>query len=530
MKKIISIILSLLMTLLGSFFPGLFAGKDAAGMSQGEWIAALVVEFGMDQSEYSDVPYYEGITAEAVGEELFAAVQIAFEWKIIDEDDTIKLDDAVTNAFIYKTLMRALSNIDISDIGLLNNKKKADAAAAYAWLAEAKEVWLDRDYSKAEKADVVVNAAGEVEAVDIEGTITPDLNKATVYGPNGELIQEAPEGGVNVADVNWAKDLLDQGIDYAKGYVKDFLANPSISFSAGDVDIKAAYSGGRVSVGIAGNVADGVRIEKYWDLTNINFDTKYDANLAALKVKEAYVVMNYDLVETTVLTGSYAASVVPASGSFSNEGSFLDQVKANLKDLTLVKGGGIKVDIFNFTYPVGPTGITLKLTISLTISAQGRVEIIVSSNETKGYEIINNKGRYISETTILDRLYNITGDFSIVLGLNFSIGVFGITLIDVDVKAGIGAYVQTKITNFRTNMTYNVEVPIDIALEVTTELESLADLKFTGYVELYGILRISVGENSILASIGLKKAWTIFDRSNGVFAKLEFDNDGIRVL
>ncbi|MCL2507865.1 MAG: hypothetical protein FWF05_01675 [Oscillospiraceae bacterium] len=508
MQKIIAAILALLMSLFGSFFPGLIPDDGDPGITQGQWLAALVTEFGMD--------------GDAAAASVDALAKVAADWGIIN--GAVDLNAKATNAFIANTLKNTIAD-DLSSLGLINNNKKATQAKAVAWLTAAKDIWANRSFSDTPKADVTTNAAGDLEKVDFEASFAPDLTKAQVLGPDGELIQEAADGAA-VAEVNFAKDLLDKGIDLAKGAAKDFLANPKISFSVSGINISAAYTDGRVDIGVGGNVADGVKIEKYYTLSNINVDAKYNANLALLKINEAYVKMDYDLVETTVITGSYAASVVPGAPSDS-AADFLTQVKQSLGNLKLVKGGGIKVNIFTFTYPIGPTGIMFEMNVSLTISAVGRIEIIVSSNETKGYEIINNKGRYISETTIVDRLYNISGDFQVVLGLDLGISVFGIKIIDVAFQGGIGAYVLTKIFNKATGEADVIDIPLDIAVEVSTGLDSLANLAFCANVQLYGILRISVGENSILASIGLKKAWTIYDRSNGVFAELHIENTGI---
>jgi hypothetical protein len=273
---------------------------------------------------------------------------------------------------------------------------------------------------------------------------------------------------------------------------------------------------------------DGVRVEKDYSLTNLKFDAKYNANLAKMDIKEAYLKMNYDLVETTVLEGSYAASVVPEGGSFTSEGAnFLEKVKNNLSNLTLAEGSGIKVNIFTFDIPIGSTGLTVEMNVSLTLSANGRIEIIVTSNETKGYEIINNKGRVIHASTVYDRAFNISGDFRAVLGLDLSLTFLTYKIVDVEFSGGIGAYVLTKVFNVKTHATVTSEIPLDVAVEASSGLDDLADLRFCADVQLYGILGVSVGKNSIIRKIGLSKAWTFYDRGNGTFATLHIENSGI---
>ena len=363
-----------------------------------------------------------------------------------------------------------------------------------------------------------------VAAIDFEGSVDVDLNQANVTDGKGNVIESEPE----IAAQGFIKDKAGELIDKGKAAAADFLKNPQVSFKIKGFKIKAAYSGGRVDLSIGGGVADGVTVEKYYSLTNITADAKYNANLATLDIKEAYLKLNYDLVETTVLQGSYAASVVPDGGAFTTEGdTFLEKVKNNLQNLEFVKGGGIEVNVVTFDIPIGSTGLTVELNICLTISATGRIEIIVTSNETKGYEVINNRGRVIHESNIIDREYNISGDFQVTLGLNLSLTFLRQKIIDVGLNGGVGAYVLTSVFNVKTNKRTVSEVPLDVTVEAASGLDNLEDLRFCADVQLYGILRVSVGQKSLIGKIGLKKTWTIYDRSNAVFAELHIENKGI---
>ena len=53
-------------------------------------------------------------------------------------------------------------------------------------------------------------------------------------------------------------------------------------------------------------------------------------------------------------------------------------------------------------------------------------------------------------------------------------------------------------------------------------LDDADEFHISGKATIYGILRISVGENSLMGKIGLKKSWSIFDRNNGTIAEIEF--------
>ena len=586
MNRIFAFIMSIIfaiMSALGIVIPG----DNGDYITQGPWIAIVVEELGLQPSsedielpfdyipaeyvEALEVAYYHGIIeddddiftgAYATNSFVYATLTRGANGEAVNFPSNFK---RASFANAYKALLElktALNNKEIDEnapavftaqAGVINLSDITD------YIVSGDQLIYDADDFNLEAGDifiagmnkfnptgaaynvVAVNVADglayvdvaaveiqdAVEEMDFEATLDADLNKAVAYDQNGELISDGTDTGAEVAEQGVIKDKVNEVIDDVKEEIRDFIRNPEISFSIGDLDIEAAYSGGQVDIGLSGEVTDGVGIEKYYSINNIHFDTKFDANLSQLQINEAYIKMDYSLVETTALTGSYAASVVPEGVEYGEDDTFLDKVKANLESLTLKEGGGIKVNVFTFEIPVGSTGLIIEMNISLTISASGRIEIVVTSNEVKGYEIINNKGRYISESTILDRRYNVYGDFQVVLGLDLALSFLGYKIVDVAFQGGIGAYVTTHVFNIKTNSKITFEIPFDIMIESVSSSDDIGEVRICANVQLYGILRISVCEDSILDEIGLSNSWTIFDRSNAVFAELHIENEGI---
>lgn len=553
MKRIIAMVLSVLMTVLGSLGIAVPGITDNA-ITQGDFVAAVQTDFGFTEevvkAEKADAYatnkfVYETLTAAVAktGAKDEVTVEFASNRLLANKEEALaelgRLVTACNNQKVPATpeseVTAQAGVVDLTGIECIAEGGKVVFAADVALKAGDKFLadtgaYVATAVAAADGATIVdaqaIAIEEAVEAIDFEGSVEADLDKATVYDQNGDVIEDAAEP--TVAGQGVIKDKAGELIEKGKEAAMDFLKNPKISFSVKGFKVKAAYSGGRVDLSVAGNVADGVRVEKYYTLNNIKFDTKYDANLAKLQIKEAYLKMNYDLTETTVLQGSYAASVVPEGGSFTNEGAnFLEKVKNNLSNLDLVKGGGVKVNVFTFDIPIGSTGLTVEMNVSLTLSACGRIEIVVTSNETKGYEIINNKGRVIHDSIVYDRAYNISGDFRVVLGLDLSLTFLKYKIVDVEVAGGLGAYVTTEIFNVKTHVTVTENIPLDVAVEATSGMSDLADLRFCADVELYGILSVSVGQNSIIKKIGLSKTWNFFDRGNGTFAHLHIENSGI---
>ena len=579
MKRIVALILSILYAILGALGIAV-PSDDGIYVREGEWLQLVVQDFGFTKQDV-EIPYT------GIPDEYLDTVKTAYGVGIIVDDDQIDVYAYATNAFVAATILRA-SSVDVK-VDIPANGRKAKLADALEALSAAVKASNNQSVSPVPQSEIVpqagvadlsgvdysvvgdklVYAAADfnlavgdkfiaganeynvsgaayevkavevvdgaaivdaaevaiedaVEAIDFEGTVDADLDKAVVYDQDGNLIDNGAEpvvaGQGKVGDVigDKATELIQKGVDAAQ----DYLKNPKVSFSVKGFKVKAAYSGGRVDISVGGKVVDGVSVQKMYSLSNIKFDAKYDANIKKLAIKEAYLKMNYDLVETTVLEGSYAASVVPEGGAFTNEGdTFFEKVKNNLSSLSLQQGGGIKVNIFTFDIPIGSIGLTVELNVSLTISASGRIEIIVTSNETKG--------RVIYESTVYDRAFNISGDFRVVLGLDLSLTFLKFKIIDVEFSGGIGAYVLTKIFNIKTHNVTTTEIPLDVAVESSSGLDYLDDLRFCADIQLYGILSVSVGKNSIINKIGLSKTWTIYDRDNGTFATLHIENSGI---
>lgn len=356
-----------------------------------------------------------------------------------------------------------------------------------------------------------------VERVNYQGSISPNLAAAKITDGTGAVVSEGFAGS----------DL--EGIDFKDLATK--LAKSGLSFSIKGLKFKLKmndYKGVDISVG--GNICDGVNLNKAYSLRNLQVDAKVDANLAKLKFKEAYVMFDYDLVETTTLSGSYAASVAPKDlGEDADPVTFLDRVKNNL--FTVQSGGGSVISIASFSFPLGPTALTIDLNLSLVISVSGRVELVVTSTEHKGYEIIDNHGRFISDSEVHDRKINAAGDFSLCLGFNAGVGIFGFTIVDVGFQAGVGVHVYTTVFIYNDQGEIvdeaQVEIPLDIAVETTAGLDAADKIQLCADAYVYGILKVSVGTNSIIDKIGLSKTWTIFDRGNATFLHYHIEESGV---
>ncbi len=349
-----------------------------------------------------------------------------------------------------------------------------------------------------------------IEKIDYEGSSEVDFASAMILNGNGDVINDG------TLDINkLSKE------DVLKTLKK--LAN--VSFSVGGFKIKAKITDTGLDFSVSKNVCNGVALSKSYSLTNLTVDAKADMNIAKFNFNEVYLNFDYDLKDTTSITGSYAQDIGKAyetvGEKLSGESKFVD-----LANKYLAKLDSTSIKLFTFTLPIGSTPLTVTFDVLLNIGVNGRMEIVIQSEEYHGVQIINNKVSTVNESKVVDRHVDIYGTFEVCLGLDVALGLYGYPLVDVGVDGGVGAYVEAtarlvdKDGNIVVDSTYTV--PVDYLVELASGLDFEGEIDIGGYADIYGILHVSVGENSVISKVGLSKTWTIFDRSNGTFAHIEF--------
>lgn len=597
MQRIISVILSILLMFFGVFVPG--ATEEAVEpITQGEWLSMINSEFGMTSYE-SDEAYYPNVTPE---NEYFAAVQIAYEWGVIDSEDDIDVDANVTTEFAAKTLVSVANLEAVEDDVVIKNAddlKYAEEVAilvangfmslkangkfdvsdidyekAVDLLAKVKEYWANQDFSdntesvvnydqavneistndyviednivtlpadvKVAEGEIIVlpqndeniegailnvesvktegdktvieatpaDAEKVIDSVKFEGEITPNLAAAQITDAQGNVVQTA-----NVDNEGALGDLIASALS-------------NISFNIGPVNVKAAIRDNGFEIGVSGYVYEGINLSNTFSVSNLNVQAKLDASVLKQDVKEAYVVLDYDAVNTTAVTGAQTWGLVSENTEDVSDLGIIDQIKANFSNLKLQAGALSNINVFTVAIPIpNCPEIVISLDVSLQISVYGRVELVISSHNYTGYEVVNNKGRFINQST--DKSYGINayGSAEVSGCISLGIGILTYDIIDVAVNGGIGAAVYTSITlpcKGIDPVKVTEELPADMVAEALAVLDDADEFDICGQADFYGILRISIGQNSLIGKLGLSKSWSIFDRNNGTFATITF--------
>lgn len=589
--KIISFILSIIMTIMTSIFPG-FVWPGTETMETGAFLEQVGAAFGYQIPDTGDT--YYGVEP---GDEYYDAVAAAAEYDVLVDYDEIKVFENADTEFVATVLVNAagleidetaeianaaefaniakvstavvngiipveddgtVSTADMSvnditaaiavavglrfipedvvdDFDLVDGVKTVDTYAVEddsivldaeadivagdvfvtddaAFKAEAVEI-VDGQ-KVVETSDVAINEV--IEKVDFEGSTDVNFGTAKLIDGNGEVISEGlfDTEGLSAEQI----DNIIHGI---------LLTIGEISFSIGDFDISAEATKTGLDFSIGTSPVDGVTVTKDYSLTNLSIDAKADVNIKTLSFNEVYLNASYDLVDKTTIAGSYYKEFgeeVKTEGEKLEAGKVFNDL-VNKYILSEFDSSAIK--LFTVVVPLGTTPLTFNFDIMLHIGVNGRMTITVVSEEFHGISVINNKVSKVNDSKVLDRVVDIYGEFEIMLGLGIGLGLFGYTIVDVEVYGGIGAWVEAtaRFVDENGNPVFQstYAVPVDYLAEVAAGMDFEGDIEISGHADVYGILKVGVGENSVLSLVGLCKTWTIYDRNNATFASFEFE-------
>ena len=589
--KIISIILSIIMTIMTSIFPG-FVWPGTETMETGEFLAQVGVAFGYQVPQ--DGETYFGLEP---GDEYYDAVAAAAEYDVLVDYDEIDATEEATTEFVATVLVNAagleidetaeIANaadfaniakvstavvngiIPVEDDGTVSTAAMSvnDITAAIAVAVGLRFVPEDviDDYDlvdgvktvdtyAVEDDAIVLDAEADIVAGDVFVTEDAAFKAEAVEVVDGQKVVETSDVAINEViekidfegstDVNFGTakimdgngEVISEGLFDTEGMSAEQIDNiihgilltiGNISFSIGDFDISAEATKTGLDFSIGTSPVDGVTVTKDYSLTNLSIDAKADVNIKTLSFNEVYLNASYDLVDKTTIAGSYYKEF---GEEVKTEGEKLEAGKV-FNDLVnkyiLSEFDSSSIKLFTVVVPLGTTPLTFNFDIMLHIGVNGRMTITVVSEEFHGVSVINNKVSKVNDSKVLDRVVDIYGEFEIMLGLGVGLGLFGYTIVDVEVYGGVGAWVEAtaRFVDENGNPVFQstYAVPVDYLAEVAAGMDFEGDIEISGHADVYGILKVGVGENSVLSLVGLCKTWTIYDRNNATFASFEFE-------
>ena len=589
--KIISFILSIIMTIMTSIFPG-FVWPGTETMETGAFWEQVGAAFGYQVPDTGDT--YYGVEP---GDEYYDAVAAAAEYDVLVDYDEIKVFENADTEFVATVLVNAagleidetaeIANaaefaniakvstavvngiIPVEDDGTVSTADMSvnDITAAIAVAVGLRFVPEDVvddfdlvdgvktvDTYAVEDDSVVLDAEADIVAGDVFVTDDAAFKAEAVEIVDGQKVVETSDVAINEViekvdfegstDVNFGTaklidgngEVISEGLFDTEGLSAEQIDNiihgilltiGEISFSIGDFDISAEATKTGLDFSIGTSPVDGVTVTKDYSLTNLSIDAKADVNIKTLSFNEVYLNASYDLVDKTTIAGSYYKEF---GEEVKTEGEKLEAGKV-FNDLVnkyiLSEFDSSSIKLFTVVVPLGTTPLTFNFDIMLHIGVNGRMTITVVSEEYHGISVINNKVSKVNDSKVIDRVVDIYGEFEIMLGLGVGLGLFGYTIVDVEVYGGIGAWVEAtaRFVDENGNPVFQstYAVPVDYLAEVAAGMDFEGDIEISGHADVYGILKVGVGENSVLSLVGLCKTWTIYDRTNATFASFEFE-------
>ena len=445
-------------------------------------------------------------------DEVTAAIEkaVSLRGTFTEEADDLVLVDGVKTVSDYTVdgdsiVVPASTDIAAGDVYVVEQSDEILTGAAY----KAESVEVVGDTKVVTNSEVAIEDV--IEKIDYEGTTDVDFATAMITDGNGEVLSDG---------------YLDTNAISKDDIMKTLKKLANVSFSVKGFNIKAKITDTGLNFSVSKSVCDGVTLSKAYELTNLTVDAKADMNVAKLNFNEVYLKFNYDLKDTTTISGSYAKTFgeeVTTVGEKLSGDSFWAKA---VNKYALSKLDSTSIKLFTFTLPLGSTPLSITFDVLLNIDVNGRMEIVVVSEEMHGVEIINNKVSTINDSTVVDRQTSIYGQFELRLGLDVALGLYGYALVDVCVEGGVGAYVEAHAKYVDANgnpvVQSTLTIPVDYLKELAAGANTEGEIDISGHADIYGILNVSVGNHSAIGKVGLKKTWTIYDRSNGVFASIDF--------
>lgn len=449
--------------------------------------------------------------------DITAAIAVAVGLRFIPDEvtDNLELVDGVKTVDTYEVaedaiVLDAASDIEEGDVYVLEQSDAIVTGAAY----KAESVEIVDGQKVVTNSEVAIEEV--IEKVDYEGSTDVNFATAMIMDGNGEVISDGYFDTEGLSKEEIGKII--------KGILRTI---GNISFSVGDFDIDAEVTETGLDFGISTALADGVVLSKEYSLTNLEVDAKADVNFKTLNFNEVYLNSEYDLVDKTTISGSYYKEFGETVESVGEKLEGKNKLEELVNEYILSEMDTTSIKLFTFVVPLGSTPLTVNFDIMLNINVNGRMTITVVSEEMHGVSIINNKVSKVDDSKVLDRVVDIYGEFEIKLGLGVGLGLFGYQIVDVTVFGGIGAWVEAsaKFVDADGNVIQSTyAVPVDYLAEVAAGLDVEGEVIVGGHAEIYGILEVGVGNNSVIDMIGLSETWVIYDRSNAVFAEFDFSN------
>ena len=317
------------------------------------------------------------------------------------------------------------------------------------------------------------------ENLDVQYSDYLDYNDAVIFDPSGNRISDDAStemtGNIHGGQITdeYLDSLVGGFIDPQSQMMFEMLDSKKTTTKTIKLDmftVKLSYSSDRIDVSIDVELDHGkVTFKK--QIPKIKLDTKLDIGWvwdwgnSGIKVKKARFVMRYEDSMSFKYSGKWSATYTGDLKAYNETNNFISGTNASIthaevlqqaydrfrKQYEIIKkytGKDSKVlsqPLFEMIFPTG-TGIDPKLIVRLNISVEGSISLSCEAKSAFGAEVVNNKLRRISESTI-KKTASLDGKAEATVEFGLAISALGTTAADAMIDAGVG--VKLSITAMR---------------------------------------------------------------------------------
>ncbi len=525
--------LALLLTVILSFLGIAPAVQPADAYTQAEWYAIVADQFNLTYKT-DDGHNYDIDSADPN----YEVVQACYDWNVLV--GKFDADKAVTNFVVGESLAVAAGLVDEK----ATEQKKLDVAidlgivsVKVSFFGKLKEAVVSKEAANIALGAAVTARQNKLNTIDPGSNVIVDrqgdigeLSAMSVtsdglglMSADGKVIEQDDIGYLHYeANVNPFADAEKSNVTLNG---QSLLEKIKGSFNVGPVKVSFAVKDNGFDVSVGGDIK-GVNLTKKYEVRNFDITTKFDGDLAKKQINEAYLIMDYDVTDKTTVSGSYAASLAEKAARDMEEGEddldFFARIKNGLSTVGLESGSDSVIPVFTMDVAIpNCPAITVGITAKVVIHFDGMIELVLTSSQQKGIEIINNKARAISEETAESSQFNAFARVEATLQIGANVKLVQIVVIDVAVEVGLGVKVSATITSGADQYTLNI--PVDFLMDPTIVYPTLEGIQAVGNVKVYGIVKISVGlESPLLKVLDIHKTWSLVDEDNGTFVDKDF--------
>ena len=560
--------------------------NDLSLISKGQWLNELLDTFGMDVVEEIELDWISN------EDPYYYIILSSINWGII-EDKELELDEPLdyrlliyslyktifvdSNVMVINQMLEVLIKIGIVELKDIKLKSKVNQKAANLILTKAKELYLEDstfiprfeyqennaiipvaddsiekidqftlstiDYSlnvgdwiklKDEyfKIDQVINNQNNnllkvsellfeevIEELIIEEVFTPDLTNIEITNMDGVKITDMGlTNNYELTASNNIEKLSSSSIRY-------------LNLDIGDLKVTGDISSNSISLKVQGNLNDHITLSETLSLSNLKISSKLDIK----KFKINYGLLKIDYQQKNAL--SLKSQQYLDTNQLLTAKSF-DEVK-NMLNKSLLnpkQEANRSIDLLTFDIPVPISGnlISVKLVLGIQISVNGEVELTITSQQSNGIEIINNKPRFINDSS-KDIKSLVEGNIEASAYLKMYLCALNQKIMDVSVH--FGALAKASLTFHYVDMeakTVNQEILIGSLNQALTIIKAYKIEKESKFIDtcldvsIRWLLKFSAGEKGTLMNkIGLKYSYDFFEKSNPIISILHIEDHNI---